>query len=160
MKKLCVVVLLSTILVMSAGCQRSSRSSNFNYSQNLAKEEALAKRALTHFAVACHLYAQENDGMLPDTMGALRPHVTEPYDLHGYALVASGKVRDIDDSSREILLRKKVPLPDGKQAIAYADGRVCTMRMSFTSTEDGSPPIMTSTEYGSPPKTTSTERSL
>jgi hypothetical protein len=157
MNKRCVAVLLLSILFMSTGCHRSSKAQNFNYSQNQAKDEALAKRALTHLAVTCHLYAQENNGMLPDTMLALRPHVTGPYDLHDYILVASGKLREIDDISKEILLRKKVPLPNGRQAVAYVDGRVDTVRVRMASTDDGSLPEMTSTEDGSLPEMTSTE---
>jgi hypothetical protein len=154
MKKLWVIVLLPAILFVFVGCQRSSRSSNINYSQNQAKAEASAKRALTHFAVACHLYAEENDGMLPDTMLAVRPHVTGPYDLHGYILVASGNLREVDDSSKEILLRTKVPLPDGRQAVAYVDGRVDIVRMKLASTDDGSLPALSLTEYDSSPTMT------
>jgi len=138
MKKLCIATLVLAILFMFVGCQRSSQNHNLNYSQNQSKDIVSAKRELTHLAVVCHLYAQQNNGMLPATMPELRPHVKKPYDLDDYILVASGKLREIDDISRTILIRKKDPLSDGKQAIAYVDGRVRTVRMKLT--EDGLPP--------------------
>jgi len=84
-----------------------------------------AMQMVKRLALGCRMYAEENDGMLPSTMTDLRPYVVEPYDPEAYVLVASGKLREIEeieDSSRAFLIRQKEPLPDGQQAVAFVDG--------------------------------------
>jgi hypothetical protein len=72
-------------------------------------------------ALACRMYADENNGMLPRTMADLQPYVREPYDPDAYVLVASGNVYEIEktkDLSKEVLIRRKELL----KVVAFVDG--------------------------------------
>ena len=72
-------------------------------------------------ALACRMYANDNNGMLPRTMVDLQPYAGELYDPDPYVLVASGNVYEIEktkDSSKEVLIRRKELL----RAVAFVDG--------------------------------------
>ena len=112
MKKLYTVILLTSVLLL-AGCQCPVR--------NLANERIEAMQRLKHLALGCHLYADDNDGMLPASMADLKPYVKN-YNPDAYDLTASGKLSEIVLPSKAILIRQKEPLSDGQQAVAYADG--------------------------------------
>ena len=57
-------------------------------------------------------------------MTGLQPYVVELFDPEAYVLVASGKLREIENSSNAVLLSQKELLPDGQQAVAFVDGHV------------------------------------
>jgi hypothetical protein len=72
-------------------------------------------------ALACRMYADDNNGMLPRTMVDLQPYAGELYDPDAYDLVASGNVYEIEktkDSSKEVLIRRKELL----STVAFVDG--------------------------------------
>lgn len=72
-------------------------------------------------ALACRMYADDNNGMLPRTMVDLQPYAGELYDPDTYVLVASGNVYEIEktkDSSKEVLIQRKELL----RAVAFVDG--------------------------------------
>ena len=72
-------------------------------------------------ALACRMYADDNNGMLPRTMVDLQPYAGELHDPDAYVLVASGNVDEIEktkDSSREVLIRREELL----RAVAFVDG--------------------------------------
>ena len=72
-------------------------------------------------ALACRMYADDNNGMLPRTMVDLQPYAGEPYDPDAYVLAASGNVYEIEktkDSSKEVLIQRKELL----RAVAFVDG--------------------------------------
>ena len=77
---------------------------------------------LKQLALGCHMYAGDNDGMLPAELTDLKPYVKEPYNPEAYDLVASGKLSEIVLPSKAILIRQKALLADGQQAVAFADG--------------------------------------
>jgi hypothetical protein len=83
-----------------------------------------AMQTLKHLAVGCIIYAQDNDGMLPTTFAALDPYVTTPYESEAYQLVASGKINEINQPARAILIRQKALLSGGGQVAAFVDGHV------------------------------------
>ncbi len=79
-------------------------------------------------ALACRMYADDNNGMLPRTMVDLQPYASELYDPDAYVLVASGNVYEIEktrDSSKEVLIQRKELL----RAVAFVDGHVETVSM-------------------------------
>ena len=72
-------------------------------------------------ALACRMYADDNNGMLPRTMVDLQPYAGALSDPDAYVLVASGNVYEIEktkDSSKEVLIRRKELL----RAVAFVDG--------------------------------------
>ncbi|KYK23033.1 hypothetical protein AYK25_10255 [Thermoplasmatales archaeon SM1-50] len=72
-------------------------------------------------ALAYHMYADDNNGMLPRTMFDLQSYAGELYDPDAYVLVASGNVYEIEktkDSSKEVLIKRKELL----RAVAFVDG--------------------------------------
>ena len=75
-----------------------------------------------HLALGCHLYVQDNDGMLPLEMTELKPYVEILFNPDEYDLVASGKLSEVVLPSKAILIRHKALLPGGLQAVAFADG--------------------------------------
>jgi len=81
-----------------------------------------AMQMIKRLALACHMYAHDNDGMLPASLTVLKPYANEPFDVKDYVLVASGKLSSIKASSSAVLIRQKERLSDGKQAVAFVDG--------------------------------------
>jgi len=72
-------------------------------------------------ALACRMYADDNNGMLPRKMVDLQPYAGERHDPDAYVLVASGNFYEIEktkDSSKEVLIRRKELL----RAVAFVDG--------------------------------------
>ncbi len=79
-------------------------------------------------ALACRMYADDNNGMLPSTMVDLQPYAGALYDPDAYVLAASGNVHEIEetkDSSKEVLIQRKELL----RAVAFVDGHVETVSM-------------------------------
>lgn len=60
--------------------------------------------------------------MLPTTTTHLLPYVEITYDPEAFVMAATGKLSKIDNPEKTILLRQKIPLSDGHQAVAYVDG--------------------------------------
>jgi hypothetical protein len=114
MKKLHSIILLLTGVLLLAGCQSSS--------QIQANNRIEAMQMLKHLALGCHLYAGDNDGMLPASLTDVKPYVDKSYDPQDYVLTASGKLNKIVLPSKAILIRQKELLLDGQQAVAFADG--------------------------------------
>ena len=92
--------------------------------QTQVNNRLAAMQTLKRLAMGCHMYAQDNDGTLPANLKALKPYVSDSFDAAAYVLVASGKVSEIQQASRAVLIRQKAPLSDGKQAVAFVDGHV------------------------------------
>ncbi len=92
--------------------------------KSLANDTQVAMQALKQLALGCIMYSQDNDGMLPATQAALKPYVSMSYDPEAYELVASGKWGDIRQPARSPLIRQRALLPDGRRAVAFADGHV------------------------------------
>lgn len=169
MKKLGVAVLLLAFLFMSAGCQRAIRRRNQILNQNQsqgqrqADDQAAVMGTLMHLAVACHLHAEAHDGVLPAKMADVNTYGRD-INLDDYLLVASGRVLDIDDTGKTILIRKKAPLANGKQAVVYVDGRAAAMPMhrpapviQAASLDQGTPTMRVSPQNSqetSPPRST------
>lgn len=85
-------------------------------------------QTLKHLALACHLYAADNDGKLPASLDVLKPYVKVSYNTKDYVLVASGKIADIKIPARKALIRCKTRLSDGQRGVAFADGHVEIVR--------------------------------
>lgn len=113
MKRLAITSLLAALLF--SGCQ--------SIPQKQIYSEIAAKRMVKQLALGCHLYAQENDGMLPTELAELEPYVLETFDPQDYVLEASGKLHEIMDTPDAVLARQKEPLPNGRQIVALVDGR-------------------------------------
>jgi prepilin-type processing-associated H-X9-DG protein len=76
-------------------------------------------------ALDCRIFALDNDGNLPLSLSELKDTTRDTSTLDTFELVASGKLEDIKDPSRTILLQKKHLERGGKKrAVAYADGHV------------------------------------
>ena len=114
MKKLHTIILLLVSVLMLAGCQSPS--------QIQAEQRIEAMKMVKHLALGCHLYAQDNDGMLPLEMSELKPYVEILFNPDEYDLAASGKLSEVVLPSKAILIRHKALLPGGQQAVAFADG--------------------------------------
>jgi prepilin-type processing-associated H-X9-DG protein len=110
-----IVVSLLAVVLICAGCQSLSQS-------QVEKERVLAMQELKHLALGCHLYAEDNEGSLPGAMADLKAYVAGPFDPDAYELLVSGKLEDVEDPARTILIRRKEPLPDGRYAVAFVDG--------------------------------------
>jgi len=79
-------------------------------------------------ALACRMYADDNNGMLPRTMVDLQPYAGELYDPDVYVLVASGNIYEIEktqDSSKEVLIQRKELL----RVVAFVDGHAKIVSM-------------------------------
>jgi hypothetical protein len=114
MKKLHTIILPLAVVMLLAGCQSPS--------QIQENQRIEAMQMVKHLALGCHLYAQDNDGMLPLEMSELKPYVEILFNPDEYDLVASGKLSEVVLPSRAILIRHKALLPGGLQAVAFADG--------------------------------------
>lgn len=78
-------------------------------------------QSVKRLALACRMYADDNNGMLPRTMVDLQPYAGELYDPEAYDLVASGNLYEIEktkDSSKEVLIQRKEWL----RMVVYVDG--------------------------------------
>lgn len=115
MNKQYTITLLLACLILFAGCESAS--------QIQANQRIESMQMLKHLALGCHIYVGDNDGMLPATLADLKPYVNKPYNPEDYVLVASGKLSDIEQAANAVLIRQKAPLPDGHQAVAFADGQ-------------------------------------
>jgi hypothetical protein len=98
-------------------------------SKNQANNRIAVMRTLKDLALGCHLFAEDHDGMLPATMAELKPYVRESYDPDNYGLVASGALYKIKEPAKRVLIRSKVLLSGGQQAVAFADGHVEIVRV-------------------------------
>jgi hypothetical protein len=105
---------LLTVVLSLAGCQSSSRGQ--------LDDNVSAMHVLKHSALGCHLYAQDNDGVLPRAMIDLKPYVDESFDPNAYELVISGRLADVEHPAEAVLIRQKKTLRDGRQAVAFVDG--------------------------------------
>ncbi len=114
MKKLYSMLLVLGAMVLFSGCQ-SSLSSRKN-------ERMEAMQAAKHLALGCHMYAQDNNGMLPTTTTHLLPYVEITYDPEAFVMMATGKLSAVEQPEKAVLLRQKASLSDGSQAVAYVDG--------------------------------------
>jgi len=114
MKKLHSIFLLLVSAMLLAGCQTTS--------QIQENQRIEAMQMVKHLALGCHLYAQDNDGMLPLEMSELKPYVKILFNPDEYVLVASGKLSEVVLPTKAILIRHKALLPGGQQAVAFADG--------------------------------------
>lgn len=109
-----IVVLLVTVALFFAGCQSAARSQ--------IDDNVSAMHVLKHLALGCHLYAQDNDGVLPRAMIDLRRYVDEPFDPEAYELVVSGNLGDVERPGETELIRQKKVMRDGRRAVAFVDG--------------------------------------
>jgi len=114
MKKLHIKILLLAVIMLPAGCQSPS--------QIQENQRIEAMQMVKHLALGCHLYAQDNDGMLPLEMSEIKPYVEILFNPDEYVLVISGKLSEVVLPSKAILIRHKALLPGGLQAVAFADG--------------------------------------
>ena len=89
-----------------------------------AEKRMAIMQTLKHLALACHLYANDNDGTLPASLDVLKPYVKVSYNAKDYVLVASGKIADIKNPARRALIRCKTKLSQGQKAVAFVDGHV------------------------------------
>jgi quercetin dioxygenase-like cupin family protein len=110
-----IVVSLGAVVLICAGCQSLSQS-------RVEKERVLAMQELKHLALGCHLYAEDNDGLLPGAMADLKPYLGGTFDPDAYELLVSGKLGDVERPAKTILIRQKEPLADGRYAVAFVDG--------------------------------------
>ena len=90
------------------------------------EHESLVK--LMEVGVACHLYAQEHDDELPESMTDVERYLREPLasdsslKLNDYEIVASGKLGEIKRPRGEVILvRQKELFPGGKRAVVFVD---------------------------------------
>ena len=109
-----IIILLLACVMLPAGCQSPS--------QIQAGQRIEAMQMVKQLALGCHLYAQDNDGMLPLEMSELKPYVEILFNPDEYDLVASGRLSEVVLPSKAILIRHKDLLPGGLQAVAFADG--------------------------------------
>ena len=121
MRHLHTVIRLQVVLLLLAGCQSSPQSRD--------NDRLSAMQTLKRLAIGCYMYSEDNDGMLPKAMTDLQPYVDDSYDPKAYVLVASGKLTEIENPERAVLIRQIEPLPDGAQVVAFADGHVEVVSM-------------------------------
>lgn len=93
-------------------------------SQGQAKDKLAAMQTLKYLALGCHLYAEDNDGMLPATLADLKPYIRESFDPDAYELVASGNLKNMRQPGKRHLIRAKKLFPGKQQAVAFVDGHV------------------------------------
>jgi len=101
---------------------RNIRVKPLTSDKSQANDRQAAMQTLKQLALGCIMYAQDNDGMLPATQAALKPYVSTSYDPEAYELVASGKLTEIRQPARTVLIRQKARLSGGQQAVAFVDG--------------------------------------
>ena len=116
MKKLPMTILMLAGLIWLNGCLGSLSTKN--------NERMDALQAAKHLALACHLYAQDNDDSIPPTTIHLIPYADNTYDPEDFVMVATGKLTQIDNPNETALLQQKIPLADGSRAVAFVDGHV------------------------------------
>jgi prepilin-type processing-associated H-X9-DG protein len=109
-----IVTSVVTVALLFAGCQSSS--------QSRIDENASAMQALKHLALGCHMYAQDNDGLLPRAMADLKPYIDVPFDPDAYELAVSGKLEDVERPGETVLIRQRRLLGNGRRAVAFVDG--------------------------------------
>jgi hypothetical protein len=114
MKKIHVIIILLTGILLLAGCQSPLHI--------YAKQKVEAIETVKHLALGCFYYAQDNDGMLPLETNELKTYVEILFNPDEYALAATGKISEVVFPSNTILIRHKALLPGGLQAVAFADG--------------------------------------
>jgi hypothetical protein len=77
---------------------------------------------LKQFALACHMFAHDNNGNLPGSIEQLKPYLGK-LDISNIILVEkSKKLRDLKHSSSIIMAVSTRPLKDGRYAAAFIDG--------------------------------------
>ena len=86
-------------------------------------------KKLKELALACHIYAEKHDGLLPPSLVDAKPYFREDlakdrsFDITDYDLLVSGKLTDVQRPFGEvILIRQKHPLRPGRYAVAFVDG--------------------------------------
>jgi hypothetical protein len=77
---------------------------------------------LKQFALACHMFAHDNNGNLPDSIDQLKPYLGK-LDISNITLVGkSKKLRDFKRPSAVIMAVSTKPLKDGRYTAAFVDG--------------------------------------
>jgi hypothetical protein len=128
MKKRHSLVLVLSAMVLLSGC--------FSSLSGKKNERIDAMQAAKHLALGCHMYAQDNDGMLPTTTTHLLPYVDITYDPEAFVMVATGKLSEVEQPEKAVLLRQKASLSGGSQAVAY-DAATCRNQIIKTNCANG-----------------------
>ena len=79
-------------------------------------------------AASLHLFAEDNDGLLPRDFSQLasylEPQMAQNLELSRYEIVAGGRLSDIEDPETTVIVREKKKDKHGIRAYVFADGRV------------------------------------
>ena len=84
--------------------------------------EARELSNVRQIAIACHIFAADNGGVLPASTADLAPYLGKELDVSQIELVASGVLSNIKDPAGSVLLRSKTASSTGKRAVAFIDG--------------------------------------
>ena len=83
--------------------------------------DILAATDARQLALACCVWANDHDGVLPPNLAAVKD-LAPVERATAYELCASGKLADIKDPATTVLLREKQAAPGGRRATAFVDG--------------------------------------
>jgi len=104
-----------------------------------------------HWALAFYQYAEEHDGMVPTTFAEAEKHFPEEhrsamsvFDPNRFEIVYKGRLKDIQNPARTLLLREKAPFENPSRE-SRQNGRPLAKTYAFA---DGHSEIFSSTEDG------------
>jgi len=83
--------------------------------------EILAATDARQLALACCVWANDHNGVLPPNLAAVKD-LAPVERAAAYELCASGKLADIKAPATTVLLREKQAIPGGRRATAFVDG--------------------------------------
>jgi hypothetical protein len=106
-------LMLLMALVMLSGCATPGLRGRTG--------DIVAANEARQLALACLAWAQEHQDVLPASLEAIKGRAAMT-SVSAYELCTTGKLADIKDSAKTILIREKPAGPGARRAVAYADG--------------------------------------